>query len=162
MIDYSLYVKSKEDIKKCNEIPYFCGYSIEIFSYLIDEYSFEKAEIEIKGREYQVIFKRENFVIKIVYEMGTLPEVYLLRNNRFVNLDEVSDEYKKLFNTEKYKLHNKIQEIINRPNISVSNYIKTLGSLWDDNKEEIIQEIKTYLHETSIFLKKENLLSRLQ
>ena len=133
MVEYSKYVKTKNDIKNCVDIPYFYGASIKYFTYLIDEYKFEKAETKLIGRECQIYFKNKDKIFKITYEMGSLPEFYVFSNNKFINLSEVSNEYENLFNTK--------------------NYIKTISSYWNDNKKEIIEEIKIYIYNISVFIK---------
>ncbi len=152
MLNYKKYIQKQKDIRICEKDIYFFRPCIDGFKFLIDEYRFEKAGITI-GRERKVKFKRNNLILIIIYEMGSLPCLDLEQTN--TKNKKISTTLKKIvekFNSVKsfgdYPLHLKFQ-IVRNSNKSVEGYMKTLSKLWDENKEIILNEVRERVKEIS-------------
>jgi hypothetical protein len=153
MNEYLNYVKTEKDAKFCDKIPYFCGEVIKDFKYLIDEFKFEKAKIKFITREYHITFRRKNILINLIYEMGSLPIISIVYRNIKTDVFDENINLNELLNIDNYKIHKMFIEINNSEYLGVDNYIKTIGKLWYENKDEIIKEIKTSIFDLSIILK---------
>ncbi len=112
------------------------------FYFLVDDYGFNEIQSRDSGRGSILTFKKKknNYPQVIVeYEMGVLPNVE-------IHLDS---ETKKIFseNTslKKYPAHYEIQLVIQKEIYSINNYIRELGTIWENQYEEISIEVETSL-----------------
>lgn len=150
---YENLVKTKKGQTVCEKLPYFCGACVECLSFLIEENGFEKAIIEANGREYQVKFKKSNLVIGLSYEMGSLPSVFILFNDKIIDLSEIDSNFLEKNFLHKYKIHSTIRNMLNESYSNVNGYIGTMGKIWNDNKQKIISEIRDHVFFMSVLIK---------
>jgi len=137
------YLKTKKDIKLCNDNPIFCENCIKKFRFLIEKYGFEKASVKLLGTEYQIIYKNKYLALIVVFEIGTLPYIKIIKDNKKEFLFEnVISNYRGIISKNKFPNHFKLADMLNKDYKSTNDYIKLVGKMWNDNKDELIAEIK--------------------
>lgn len=140
------YVKTKKGQKACVDIPYFCGACVESCDFLIDKYGFEKAEIDLVGREYQVQFKKADLTIGFSYEMGNLPQLSVLKSSKELSLESVDKGFSENAFLSLYGAHRQIRAMLNCEYSSTNDYTSAISNFWSSNKKEIMAEVEKHVY----------------
>jgi hypothetical protein len=139
-------VKLKADQKLININPLFFKECLNSFKYLIFDFSFDKARLNVFGRGCSVIFLNGKAKVQITYEIGLLPQLYLedKEGNR-VDPKRIIPKWEQHISRDNFPIHFKVQDVINTKYNSVKDYIKAMGQAWDKNKEAGFLEVKKCL-----------------
>lgn len=148
------FVKLKSDTKLINFNPLFFRNCLISFSYLITDFNFEKAKLEVSGREFSVLFSKNKAGVKIVYETGVLPQLYLI--DKFgvaVATDQMKPELDSYSIRNNFQIHFRIQDVINKEYKSSKEYIAAISVVWNEHSEAAKKEIKECVKLLGINLK---------
>lgn len=139
-------VKSKADQKLIDVNPLFFKKCLKSFQYLMPHFGFDRARLDVSGRECSVTFSNRKSRVQIIHEIGLLPRLCLKdKDGNGVDLRKIMPELEDHISRDNFPVHFKVQDVINIRYNSTKDYIKAMGQAWDKNKETGLLEVEKCL-----------------